>query len=190
MVAWEIFKDEPLYSDDSIVANCGTRLCLRPSHLAKKDLLDFEPRFWKKVEKTDSCWLWRGSRMMRGYGGFGIAGTIWTAHRVSWVIHYGPIPNGKWVLHKCDVRPCVNPDHLFLGDAKDNTVDMLLKGRGGHLSGEQHGRARLTRELVAEIRRMHTNGITGYRLAKVFDIGLSTVYHVINGDTWKSSTRQ
>ena len=91
-----------------------------------------EERFFKKVEKTDSCWIWKGRTHKQGYGMFSAkpAHKNWVSHRASWEIHYGTIPNGLCVLHKCDVRSCVRPDHLFLGTYKDNAVDMYSKGRG------------------------------------------------------------
>ena len=92
-----------------------------------------DDRFWAKVEKTDGCWLWTGAIS----GGTGYGGFAWElkphlqtgAHRASWLLHNGEIPEGLWVLHHCDNRRCVRPDHLFLGTAKDNHTDMLVKGR-------------------------------------------------------------
>lgn len=74
------------------------------------------------------------------------------AHRVSWELHRGAIPDGFLVLHRCDVRPCVNPDHLFIGDYSDNANDMHAKGRGNVPRGERHCRAKLTEEEVRKIR--------------------------------------
>ena len=94
-------------------------------------------RFWPKVKKSDGCWLWTAWTDNFGYGGiknadfdkrlkkrFGLK-----AHRVSYVLHYGEIPDGLLVLHKCDVPACVRPDHLFLGTQLDNMRDRLAKGR-------------------------------------------------------------
>ena len=75
------------------------------------------------------CWIWTASRHNTGYGAIGVAGNkVSTAHRVSWMLHRGPIPDGMWVLHKCDVRACVNPDHLYLGTVKDNARDLRERG--------------------------------------------------------------
>ena len=72
-----------------------------------------EERFWEKVEKTETCWLWTAAKYPGGYGVFGIHPKVMkAAHRFSWELANGPIPEGLWVLHKCDVRHCVRPDHL------------------------------------------------------------------------------
>lgn len=87
-------------------------------------------QFWSKVNRTEGCWLWAGSkRSEMGYGSFVVRGRSFAAHRVSWELTHGPIPPGLKVLHKCDVPACVNPDHLFLGTDKDNHQDKAAKGR-------------------------------------------------------------
>jgi hypothetical protein len=87
-------------------------------------------RFWRFVEKTESCWLWRGGRISKtGYGTTSVMRKRILAHRASWELHNGPIPSGLWVLHTCDNPICVNPAHLFLGDRADNMRDAFQKGR-------------------------------------------------------------
>jgi len=89
-----------------------------------------EERFWAKVDKTDSCWVWTGATLRRGYGQIRIpVKKAKQAHRLSWEIHNGPIPDGMLVCHKCDNPPCVNPAHLFLGTQSDNNKDCVRKGR-------------------------------------------------------------
>jgi len=90
-----------------------------------------EERFWGHVQKTETCWLWVAALNNKGYGKFlSLAhGPGTYAHRFSWMLHYGPIPQGLCVLHKCDVPRCIRPDHLFLGTHKDNMRDMVAKGR-------------------------------------------------------------
>ena len=86
-------------------------------------------RFWSRVEKTDTCWLWMGCLASNGYGFFKYDYRQMRAHRFAWQITYGPVPKNMLVCHKCDVRRCVNPEHLFIGTQLDNIHDMLKKGR-------------------------------------------------------------
>lgn len=90
--------------------------------------------FWSKVDTTGECWLWLAARIPPyGYGNFGGTqdGVRWVklAHRHAYELAHGPIPEGMWVLHRCDNPPCVRPDHLFLGTHADNMRDMVAKGR-------------------------------------------------------------
>lgn len=97
--------------------------------------ISLSDRFWQKVIKApgDECWKWSGSRHPFGYGmiqqGGGAKGKI-TASRASWLIHFGKIPDGMYICHKCDNPECTNPDHLFMGTAQDNANDKEDKGRG------------------------------------------------------------
>ena len=99
--------------------------------LTQKDI----DRFWMKVNRGDKCWEWLASKCGTGYnkglgyGQFGKGRNTWYAHRVSWVIAYGEIPEGLYVCHHCDNQSCVRPDHLFLGTALENTRDCFAKGR-------------------------------------------------------------
>lgn len=89
-----------------------------------------EDRFWSRVLRTDECWLWLGHLSDGGYGRMSVGSKSRNAHRVAWLIHHGD-PGALDVLHRCDNRQCVRPDHLFLGTAQDNVDDMIRKGRRG-----------------------------------------------------------
>lgn len=86
--------------------------------------------FFEKIKKQkDGCWEWTGCKSFNGYGRFQIHPKTYKAHKVSYWIFKGNVPDGKLVCHTCDHPCCVNPDHLWLGDPKDNTRDMIMKGR-------------------------------------------------------------
>src|SRR3990167_9586370 len=87
-----------------------------------------DERFWNRVNKTATCWLWTAS-CNKGYGQMWDGKKIRSTHRLSWEMANGPITDGLCVLHKCDVRACVCPSHLFLGTVADNQTDMKKKGR-------------------------------------------------------------
>lgn len=91
--------------------------------------IDINKRFWEKVKKTESCWLWTGAQKIDGYGTCYYKGTNHQAHRVSWELLRGPIAPGLFVLHECDNPPCVNPEHLKVGTQKQNMQDCARRGR-------------------------------------------------------------
>lgn len=96
-----------------------------------------ESRFWMKVRKGPGCWLWIGSLSHNGYGVFRLRNpNNCRAHRYSWQLHFGLVPSGMMVLHYCDVRNCVRPEHLFLGVHQDNMTDMVTKER--QATGRRH----------------------------------------------------
>ena len=118
-------------------------------------------RFLAKVLVQQSgCHEWQSTFHRDGYGKFWFNGGQIQAHRMAWLIHRGDIPEGQWVLHRCDNRKCVNPEHLYLGDAKQNSQDRTTRLRY---------KCRLSAEAVANIRRMYATGLYSQtRLASDF----------------------
>jgi hypothetical protein len=131
-------------------------------------------RFWAKVRRGDSCWEWTGSPTHYGYGVF--CGLY--VHRLTWADLIGPIPDGTLVLHRCDNRICVNPDHLFLGTHADNTKDMLSKGREAR--GSRLPQTRLSAEDVIAIRRLKGT-MTQQAIALRFGVRQNTVSRILSG---------
>src|SRR3990170_7379385 len=119
-----------------------------------------QDRFFEKVEPiTESgCWIWMASLNIYGYGRFRYKGRPSSAHRASWEMKYGYIPDGMNVCHKCDIPSCVNPNHLFIGTRKDNMRDKVIKGRAktGKQNGENNGFSKLTLKQVTEIRNLYS----------------------------------
>lgn len=154
-------------------------------------------RFWRNVSKrgTDECWPWIGKAKVDGYGYLGLGGREYgkiLAHRASWHIHHGRIPNsaeyhGTVVRHKCDNRLCVNPAHLELGTQSDNVRDMIDRGKMKlpGLKGEAHGMSRFTED---DIRYMRASTKSIYGLAKEFGCPYGVIYPIIKRKTWKHVT--
>ena len=138
--------------------------------------------FWDRCQKIDSgCWEWTAGRAARGYGSIRVDGMTVPAHRRSWELTHGPIPDGLFVLHKCDNRPCVNPDHLFLGTQADNLRDMAEKGRAARLRGDQHGCTKISDKDLGHLRDLHAEGFTYEQLATMFGISESYVCRLARG---------
>lgn len=144
---------------------------------------DLATRFWAKVQKTASCWLWTGAQVPLGYGYIGEGGyKVHRAHRLSYEWRFGPLPSGAVICHRCDNPACVNPDHLFRGSQKDNMQDAKSKGRT--TQGAKHGRARLTEELVQQIRTARQDGVTHREIAARFGISQGHTTNILNGKVW------
>jgi HNH endonuclease len=153
-------------------------------------------------EPNSGCWLWANGLSKFGYADtyYEQAHKVMRAHRVAWLLARGPIPNGLHVLHKCDTRSCVNPDHLFLGTNADNVADKMRKGRHRYLSGDQHparrrpdrmargeghGCAKLTEIEVAEIRRLAAAGSSKHLLSRRFDVHRRTIIRIVERKIWR-----
>lgn len=158
-----------------------------------------ETRFWAKVCKNgphilnmpDKCWIWVGTRIKSGYGIFKWSGKPGLAHRYSYVSHLGRIPIGMFVCHKCDNPSCVNPKHLWIGTAYENSVDRDTKGRQVPRRGEQFTHSKLTDKIVREIRLRYVphDPIHGTRaMAREFEVSHMLIRQVIHGLIWRHIT--
>lgn len=142
-------------------------------------------RFWNKVDKGVGCWVWTATKDRCGYGFFWLNGRHRKAHRVAWTLEHGPIADGLCVLHRCDNPPCVNPAHLFTGTHADNTADKVRKGREKGAPGGLNPKAKLTREIVRQIRHLVATGQkTRPELARIFGVNPTTIGDIVNRNTW------
>ena len=148
-------------------------------------------RFWENVavRGRDECWLWMGALTAAGYGTIQWEGKQWLAHRISYILAFGSIPegdgyHGTCVCHRCDNRACCNPAHLFLGTQADNCADRDAKGRHRCGRGERHGMAKLTWLEVQEIRYLSAQGVSGKILANRYGVSAATVSEIINRKIW------
>ena len=190
----------------------GRRFCSRKCRLnydhsraTARDIIN--QRFWSNVDKSGDCWLWQGLVLNSGYGQFYAAGKRYRAHRYSWILAHGPIPEGLSVCHTCDNPLCVNPDHLWLGTTLANQLDAVRKGRkasgiksGAYTHpeqvqrGETHPSAKLTEADVLYLRRIWRRGHkrgdgTGITaLARAYGMSTSSIQAAISGKTWKHLT--
>jgi hypothetical protein len=150
-------------------------------------------RYWPKVDKNGllirpdlgRCWGWLSGITNKGYGRLKLpSGKYLGAHVVSWIIHFGKIPDGDNVLHKCDNPICSRPDHLFTGTHRQNMHDRDTKGRGPQ--GEKNGNAKLTNTDACEIRKLRESGMGYLAIAKKFKVTKPTIYKVCKGMSWAS----
>ena len=148
-----------------------------------------EVRFLRNLQKTDSCWVWKGRIVGKGYGMIGLGGKgakQVLAHRLSYEMHKGSIPDAMVVMHKCDNPRCVNPDHLEAGTQSQNIKDAFARGRKFNLpsglKGEAHGASKLTNEAVFAI-RASTDGFDN--LAAMYGVSRSAIERIKYRMTWR-----
>ena len=134
-------------------------------------------RFWSKVRfSSRGCWLWQGGKSDNGYGSFWHGHRNWRTHRVSWQLAYGSTPKSALVCHHCDVKLCVRPDHLFLGDHFTNQQDSYLKGRSTF---------KLDAAAVRKIRQLLGLGKSQSAIARKFGVTRTCIWDALHGRTWR-----
>lgn len=148
-------------------------------------------KFWSRVRYGADCWEWTGPPGDVGYGTMSVSGKQRRCHRIAWVLEHGAEPEkGLCVLHRCDNRLCVRPDHLFAGTHRDNIADMNHKGHGSrpplHV-GERHPQAKLTRVDVETIRHLLIGGAVQKELARRFSVTPTAINNIATGKTWRAA---
>ncbi|MCP8895301.1 HNH endonuclease [Shinella daejeonensis] len=157
-------------------------------NLTPSDIERFHDSY--QPEPNSGCWLWAKRLNGSGYGIMSVRSRRLGAHRVAYSIHNGDITDGLFVCHKCDVRSCVNPDHLFLGTTRENILDAKRKGRlhrwAGARSGEANPKAVLSRDAVKLIRKIVAADITTKKeIADAFNVSRSNISMIASGELWK-----
>ena len=128
------------------------------------------------------CWIWMGGCSVRGYGQIESFGKKHLAHRVSYKLFKGNIPEDRVVCHRCDNVSCVNPDHLFVGTQKDNLSDMARKNRSTF--GERNARSKLTWDQVDQIKTLRKSGVRAVELSKKFEVSVSNINAILANKRW------
>ncbi len=147
--------------------------------------------FWGNVKKSRGCWEWTAHVHWTGYGRAWYMGRKEQAHRLAWNLEVGPIPKGLLMLHKCDNRKCVRPSHLFPGTYKENTQDMIRKGRDNRkpMPGELHPNAKLTDRDAVRILELRGTGLTRTEIGTMFGVSIGPINSIFDGRGWKHIPR-
>jgi hypothetical protein len=210
-LAWALTRG-PVGPEQLVLLRCGTRGCVRPTHLRLGEHADLHgsgrDRLWSRVKKTRTCWLWQGATLPAGNGVIGWQGRSRLVPRIVWELERGPIPRGLLVFHLCPNPRCVRPGHLRVGTRADLFRHQLAAGRHwsqvhpeSHPRGDNHPlqkhpelacrgedspRARLTEEAVRDIRRRcGRGGATQRSLGAEYGVHPTTIGQAVRGQTWK-----
>ena len=133
-------------------------------------------------EPNSGCWIWTAGVVSAGYGALKVNGVQEPAHRHSWILYRGPIPEGMQICHKCDTPSCVNPDHLFLGTGADNMADKTRKGRHRYPVGSQISWATLNEN---DVRAIRSDQRQGRVLAREYGVSPATISNIKRGKGWR-----
>lgn len=141
----------------------------------------------RRMSEPDSngCWIWQRGRFPTGYGAIWNDGKMHLVHRVVAALVYGPCPEGQEVMHSCDVRSCINPDHLSYGTSLENKAHMWAVGRGVRTFGEANGKSKFSDAQVIELRRRWEAGESQRSLARAFGMSPGNVKAIVHRVTWR-----
>jgi len=182
---------EPALDMGELPLNHPKRVRARAGWTTKARLMEFV------IVNDAGCWIWQGARSVDGYGFMKVARKMDRAHRVSYREHVGPIPDGMCVCHRCDVRLCCNPEHLFLGTNNENMADMARKGRAAsgadhwchqrpeRVRGERNPRAKLTVPDVVKIRAAMAAGGSPAAIGRLYGVTGTTISSIASGKLWR-----
>jgi hypothetical protein len=186
------------------MCGCGQKTKIAPVTSRKYGWVKGQPFKWiighqNRMAPTDyivnpgtDCWEWQRAKANGGYGRMTVAGRVVRAHRAYWEAINGPVPEGLWVLHKCDNPCCVNPDHLYVGDAADNTRDAVERGRfkPNTMRGEANPRHKLTASQAQAIRSEYIpRVVTASALALRYGVSKKLVLNIVHGKAWAECAR-
>jgi len=161
-------------------SNCDNDRCINPDHQSPRT---FEKRLLSNyVKDENSCWMWQGHVMSNGYGALTVEGKSKMVHRLSYEYHIGEIPKGLMVCHKCNVKLCLNPDHLYVGTHNDNMQDMA---DSASLKGEKNPKSLLTEAQVLGIKQHIKDRKIFYKdIAKMYGVSRQAIKDIASGRTW------
>lgn len=188
-VSWYLYSGE--FINAVIEVTCNNRFCVNPEHFLI--VKSWQDRFWYYVDKECSnifyggtrCWEWKAKKDDKGYGLMNHPYST-KAHRLSWLIHNGIIPDGLLICHKCDNPSCVNPNHLFLGTSLENNLDKVSKGRQKGAEGTRNFGAVLNDEQVDAIRFLYkSKEYSTYKLSRIFQVSRDCISKIVNNKTWR-----
>lgn len=145
--------------------------------------------FTSRVYKTDTCWIWKGFKDKYGYGVIKVKGKFYKAHRLSFMLFNGEIPEGLLICHKCNIRDCVNPEHIYAGTGSDNQKDAVKAGTSNFIKNKQTGSnnygAKLNEEQVKEIKKLIKQEFRLSDIASLFKVTRRAIGHIKSGRNWK-----
>lgn len=156
--------------------------------VSKRFWQDVQGRFWKKVLKSENCWIWSGGNNGT-YGTIQIYGRAYYAHRVSFELNGNVIEENKVIMHSCDNPLCVNPNHLFMGSQLDNMRDKMNKGRykvtAGDHKGIKNAAAKINDDTAFNIRKDRELGMSIRKIGKKYTLSPSQIFRIVKGESWQ-----